>query len=119
MANSQRSFEENDFCGSHIYKCGVCTKWLRWFRLYQEMKEEEKEGDISAFDKPIIGANPFEISTGKEETYEEMIKRKGLTDDFKRSTDEPLEDDLDRKDFDSSLNEFIKKKKKQTEKREN
>jgi hypothetical protein len=106
-AKEKRSFEESDFIASHILKCKVCTDWLQWFKVYQD-ESESREGDTTQFDKPLSGANAWDTSNEPEESYEDEVKRKGLTNDFKRSTDELIEKDLDRSEFADSNQDFRK-----------
>ena len=88
-AKSQRSPEEDEFLGVHILRCSICTKWLAWFK-----EQEPEEGDDSAFEKPNIGANPFDTSQKTEPD----------------TANKPLDRDLEKSEFDDSKQDFRKTK---------
>lgn len=96
-AKDQRSPEEAEFMGSHIYKCRTCTDWLESFKSYREEQDQNlPEGDIRAWDTPNDGSKgAWDKCTSEEESHEEKVKKtlgdlKGLrgTDDFKQSKNE-------------------------------
>lgn len=87
-AKSQRSPEEDEFIGTHILKCQTCTNWLKWFK-----ELEPEEGDDSAFEKPNIGANPFDVGQKTEPD----------SGNYK-----PIDRDVERSELDDSKTDFRK-----------
>lgn len=118
MAKSKREMEEDEWLGVHLLRCDGCTKWRNW-RKYHVSETTLNEGDMSAWDSPNIGADAWGEQNVKELSYEEQVKDKlhgmGFNDDFHQSSDDGKEEDLDRKDFDCSVNEFMKNYKKKKE----
>lgn len=78
----QRSFSESASM-THVYKCQTCTAWLDWLKFEAET-EQPREGDFSAFDKPISGANLWNPNNSEEESP---------------YTSKPLDRELDRKEL--------------------
>jgi len=124
-AKDRRSPEEDEFLGSHIYKCRTCTDWLERFKSYREEPNQNvPEGDMRGWDTRNDGSKgAWDKGTPEEESYEDRARRiqreSNMNPDFKRSSNESenilfgehdTDKGLERSDFDDKKPKKPKKR---------
>jgi len=101
--NKGKNPDDSFTVDSHLVKCDSCARW-RIFDRENVSEENDSSDGFGNLDYKPVGANIFSGDSQEKESYEDRARRiqreSNMNPDFKRSTDEPNDRDVERSDFD-------------------